>query len=324
MGTFTTGGHYGRAEMGWRSDLDIMRPTMALDHTPETRRPSLHTLEQRGDFLRRHIGPDPRQIGDMLGTLGLATLEALINQAVPASIRVTEPLALAEAKSERETVSYLRRMRDRNRVFISMLGMGYYGTVVPAVIRRNVLENPGWYTAYTPYQAEVSQGRLEALLNFQQMVIDLTGMEIANASLLDEATAAAEAMAMARRIADSDAAVFFVDGDCHPQMLAVLKTRARPLGIEIEVGDAELAGRRVFGVLLQYPGSSGQVRDLTPVIAQAHAQQAIAVVAADLLGLTLLKPPGEMGADVVVGSSQRFGVPMGYGGPHAGQALVVA
>ena len=150
-----------------------MRPTMALDHTLETR-PSLHTLEQRGDFIRRHIGPDPRQIGDMLGTLGLATLEALIDQAVPASIRVTEPLALAEAMSERETVSYLRRMRDRNRVFISMLGMGYYGTVVPAVIRRNVLENPGWYTAYTPYQAEVSQGRLEALLNFQQMVIDLT------------------------------------------------------------------------------------------------------------------------------------------------------
>lgn len=171
-----------------------MRPTMALDHTPETR-PSLHTLEQRGDFIRRHIGPDPRQIGDMLGTLGLATLEALIDRAVPAAIRITEPLALPEAMSERETVSYLRRMRDRNRVFISMLGMGYYGTVVPAVIRRNVLENPGWYTAYTPYQAEVSQGRLEALLNFQQMVIDLSGMEIANASLLDEATAAAEAMA---------------------------------------------------------------------------------------------------------------------------------
>ncbi|MGH8578429.1 MAG: glycine dehydrogenase, partial [Gammaproteobacteria bacterium] len=226
---------------------------------------------------------------------------------------------------ERETVSYLRRMRDRNRVFISMLGMGYYGTVVPAVIRRNVLENPGWYTAYTPYQAEVSQGRLEALLNFQQMVIDLCGMEIANASLLDEATAAAEAMAMARRVADSDAAVFFADRDCHPQTLAVLETRARPLGIEVEVGDAErelakLVGkqdRRVFGVLLQYPGSTGQVRDLEPVIAEAHAQQAIAVVAADLLGLTLLKPPGDMGADVVVGSSQRFGVPMGYGGPHA-------
>jgi glycine dehydrogenase len=301
-----------------------MRPTMAFDHTPETR-PSLHTLEQRGDFIRRHIGPDPRQIGNMLGTLGLATLDALIDRAVPAAIRITEPLALAEAMSERETVSYLRRMRDRNRVFISMLGMGYYGTVVPAVIRRNVLENPGWYTAYTPYQAEVSQGRLEALLNFQQMVIDLSGMEIANASLLDEATAAAEAMAMARRVSDSEATVFFADRDCHPQTLAVLKTRARPLGIEVEIGDAEreLAklvgkqGRRVFGVLLQYPGSSGQVRDLEPVITEAHAQQAIAVVAADLLGLTLLKAPGEMGADVVVGSSQRFGVPMGYGGPHA-------
>ena len=197
---------------------------MALDHTLDTR-PSLHTLEQRGDFIRRHIGPDPRQIGDMLGTLGLATLEALIDQAVPAAIRITEPLALAEAKSERETVSYLRRMRDRNRVFISMLGMGYYGTVVPAVIRRNVLENPGWYTAYTPYQAEVSQGRLEALLNFQQMVIDLSGMEIANASLLDEATAAAEAMAMARRVADSDATVFFADRDCHPQTLGVTPRR---------------------------------------------------------------------------------------------------
>ena len=253
------------AGMGWRWNLDIMRPTMAPDHTPETR-PSLHALEQRGDFIRRHIGPDPRQIGDMLGTLDLATLEALLDQAVPASIRVTEPLALAEAMSERETVSYLRRMRDRNRVFISMLGMGYYGTVVPAVIRRNVLENPGWYTAYTPYQAEVSQGRLEALLNFQQMVIDLSGMEIANASLLDEATAAAEAMAMARRLTDSDAAVFFADRDCHPQTLAVLKTRARPLGIEVEIGDAErelakLVGNKTDGSSVyccSIPGPAGR------------------------------------------------------------------
>ncbi len=300
-----------------------MRPTMALDHTPVHQppgaRPSLHALEQRGDFIRRHIGPDAQQIGEMLGILGLASLDALLDQAVPASIRIAVPLALSEAMSERETLSYLRRMRERNRVFISMLGMGYHGTVTPPVIRRNVLENPGWYTAYTPYQAEVSQGRLEALLNFQQMVIDLSGMEIANASLLDEATAAAEAMAMARRVAPSEGSVFFVDGDCHPQTLAVLETRARPLGIQVEIGDAErdLAGRPVFGVLLQYPGSSGQVRDLEPAIALTHAQQAIAVVAADLLALALLKPPGEMGADVVVGSAQRFGVPMGYGGPHA-------
>jgi glycine dehydrogenase len=282
-------------------------------------RRSLKELEQRGDFIRRHVGPDDAEIGAMLETLGLDSLDALIDQAVPKSIRSDIPLPLREPMNERETMTYIRRMRDRNRVFISMIGMGYYGTVCPPVIKRNVLENPGWYTAYTPYQAEVSQGRLEALLNFQQMIIDLTGMELANASLLDEATAAAEAMTLCKRVTQSTSNVFFVDRDCHPQTIAVVKTRARPLGIEIVVGDAfaELARQPVFGVLVQYPGSSGQVRDLKPLIDAAHGQQALVTVAADLLSLALLKPPGEMGADIVVGSAQRFGVPMGYGGPHA-------
>jgi glycine dehydrogenase len=282
-------------------------------------RRTLAELEQRGDFIRRHIGPDDGQIAAMLRTLGLPSLDALIDEAVPRAIRAGEPLALGESKNERETVSYLRRMRDRNRVFISMIGMGYHGTIMPAVIKRNVLENPGWYTAYTPYQAEVSQGRLEALLNFQQMIVDLTAMEIANASLLDEATAAAEAMAMSRRVSKNTAHAYFVDRDCHPQTVAVVRTRARPLGIEVIVGDpySELDGRDVFGVLVQYPGSSGEVRDLGDVVRAARARQAVVTAAADLLALTLIRPPGEMGADIVVGSTQRFGVPMGYGGPHA-------
>jgi glycine dehydrogenase len=282
-------------------------------------RQSLTDLEQRGDFIRRHIGPDAEQIREMLKFLGLTSLEALIDTTMPDAIRAATPELPMEPKNERETVSYLRRMRARNRVFINMMGMGYHGTVLPAVIKRNVLENPGWYTAYTPYQAEVSQGRLEALLNFQQMVIDLTGMEIANASLLDEATAAAEAMAMSRRLAKSESTAFFVDRDCHPQTLAVLRTRARPLDIEIILGDAwrELDASRVFGVLAQYPGSSGQLRDVRPVAEEAHAHQALFTVATDLLALALLTPPGESGADIVIGSSQRFGVPMGYGGPHA-------
>ncbi|MGQ0656894.1 MAG: aminomethyl-transferring glycine dehydrogenase [Chromatiales bacterium] len=280
---------------------------------------SLAELEQRGDFIRRHVGPDADQIRDMLKLLGLASLDALIDRAVPEAIRAATPVLPMEPQDERETVSTLRRMRDRNRVFISMIGMGYHGTMMPAVIKRNVLENPGWYTAYTPYQAEVSQGRLEALLNFQQMVIDLTGMEIANASLLDEATAAAEAMAMSKRLAKSDTNTFFIDSDCHPQTLAVVRTRARPLGIEIIVGDPwhELDGSKVFGVLAQYPGSGGQLRDLKPLAEEAHAHHALLTAATDLLALTLITPPGEMGADIVMGSSQRFGVPMGYGGPHA-------
>ncbi len=272
-----------------------------------------------GDFVRRHIGPGEAQVTQMLAELGLKSLDDLLDKVVPSSIVSDEPLNLPDAKSERETLSYLRVMSERNRVFTTMIGMGYHGTVLPGVIQRNVLENPGWYTAYTPYQAEVSQGRLEVLLNFQQMVIDLTGMELANASLLDEGTAAAEAMAMSRRISKSQSQAYFVDEDCHPQTIAVMQTRAEALGLEIVVGDpaTALEGKEVFGVLIQYPGSRGGVRDIRGVIAQAQEQGALATVAGDLLSLVMLTPPGEMGADIVVGSAQRFGVPMGYGGPHA-------
>jgi len=284
----------------------------------ESRR-TLVELEMRGDFIRRHIGPGEPQLAEMLAALGLKSLDELVDKAVPAGIRSRELPRLPEAMSEREALSYLRRMAGRNRVFTTMIGMGYYGTITPSVIVRNVLENPGWYTAYTPYQAEVSQGRLEVLLNFQQMVMDLTGMELANASLLDEGTAAAEAMAMARRVSKSKSQSFFVSDDCHPQTIDVLRTRASSLGFEIVLGDPHkvLKQHEVFGVLLQYPGSSGVVRDLRPVVTAAHDQGALAVVASDLLALVMLTPPGEMGADIVVGSAQRFGVPMGYGGPHA-------
>ena len=285
---------------------------------PQSRR-SLEELEMRGDFIRRHIGPGEEQITEMLSALGLESLDALIDKAVPPAIISDDALDLAPAKSERATVTYMRRMRERNKVFVSMIGMGYSGTMLPGVIKRNVLENPGWYTAYTPYQAEVSQGRLEVLLNFQQMIMDLTGMELANASLLDEATAAAEAMAMSKRVSKSKSNTFFVSHDCHPQTIAVVQTRARPMGFEVVIGDVyrELDKQEYFGVLLQYPGSSGAVHDISEVVEKAHNQQALVTVATDLLSLVLLKPPGEMGADIVVGSAQRFGVPMGYGGPHA-------
>ncbi|HSR73007.1 MAG TPA: aminomethyl-transferring glycine dehydrogenase, partial [Kiloniellales bacterium] len=283
------------------------------------KRRSLEDLKLRGDFIRRHIGPGERQVREMLETLGLASLDDLVERAVPSSIRTERPLELPPAKSERMTISYLRAMAARNKVYVSMIGMGYHGTVLPPVILRNVLENPGWYTAYTPYQAEVSQGRLEALLNFQQMVMDLTGMELANASLLDEATAAAEAMAMLHRVSKSKSDLFLVSDDCHPQTIAVVETRARSLGLEVEVCDPAVAlnEREAFGILVQYPGSSGQVGDLLPLIAQAHDRGALVAVAADLLSLAILTPPGEMDADVVLGNAQRFGVPMGYGGPHA-------
>ena len=285
---------------------------------PQSRR-SLEELEMHGDFVRRHIGPGEEQLAEMLAALGLDSLDALVDAAVPAAIVSEQALNMAPPMSERRTISYMRRMRGRNRVFVSMIGMGYYGTVTPQVIKRNVLENPGWYTAYTPYQAEVSQGRLEALLNFQQMVMDLTGMELANASLLDEATAAAEAMAMSKRISKSKSSIFFVSDDCHPQTIAVVKTRARSMGFEVVVGDAfsALQDQEAFGVLLQYPGSSGDLRDIGSVVKQARANKAAVTVAADLLSLLLLKSPGDLGADIVVGSAQRFGVPMGYGGPHA-------
>jgi glycine dehydrogenase len=284
------------------------------------KRQTLVELEMREDFVRRHIGPGETQTAQMLQFFGLESLDDLVDKAVPKAIVSERPLALKAPISERDTLSYLRRMSDRNRVFVSMIGMGYYGTVTPGVILRNVLENPGWYTAYTPYQAEVSQGRLEVLLNFQQMVVDLTGLEIANASLLDEATAAAEAMAMSKRInKKSKSNTFFVSSECHPQTIAVVQTRARPLGFDVVVGDpaADLKDLDAFGVLLQYPGTSGVVEDIEGLIELAHGQNALVTVATDLLSLVLLKPPGELGADIAVGSAQRFGVPMGYGGPHA-------
>ena len=278
----------------------------------------LDLLEMRGDFATRHIGSNPSDIDAMLEVIGVSTLEDLLDRTVPVSIRNDEPLALDPALTELEALQALRAMAERNRPLVSMIGMGYYGTVTPPVVLRNVLENPVWYTAYTPYQAEVSQGRLEALLNFQQMVMDLTGMELANASLLDEATAAAEAMAMARRVSKSKSARFFVDADCHPQTIAVVRTRAASLGIGIVVGDPyEAFDDDVYGVLLQYPGSSGALRDPTPVVEWVHAAKGLAVFATDLLALCLIEPPGALGADVVVGSAQRFGVPMGFGGPHA-------
>ncbi len=280
---------------------------------------TLSDLKQKDEFIRRHIGPGEEQIAAMLDALGLDSLDALIEKTVPAGIVSDRPLAIEGDHNERETLSYLRRMAERNRVFISMIGMGYYGTSMPSVILRNVMENPGWYTAYTPYQAEVSQGRMEALLNYQQMVMDLTGMDLANASLLDEGTAAAEAMAMSHRLTKTGSDTFFVDADTHPQTIAVLRTRARAFGFEIVVGDpaADLDGLDAFGALLQYPGSSGAVRDIEPFIAKAHERDMLVSVATDLLALCILKPPGEMGADIVLGNSQRFGVPMGYGGPHA-------
>ncbi len=285
------------------------------------KRPSLEALEDRGDFIRRHIGPDERDLAVMLAALDVASLDELIAQTIPADIQLDAPLNLPAPRSERVVDDALRRMFARNELHTSLIGMGYYDTITPNVIKRNVLENPSWYTAYTPYQAEISQGRLEALLNFQQMVIDLTGLPVANASLLDEATAAAEAMTMAHRISKVKTPRFIVDADTHPQTLAVVRTRAEPLGIEVVVGDpwAGIDGE-YFGVLVSYPGSSGRLRDPSPVIAAARAAGALSAVAADPLALVLLKEPGAMGdasADMVFGSAQRFGVPMGYGGPHA-------
>jgi len=270
------------------------------------------------DFAnRRHIGPSPSEMVEMLKVVGVPSLDALIDETVPASIRQSIPLGWAPL-SEHELLARMRRVAGRNKVLTSLIGQGYYGTVTPPAIQRNILENPAWYTAYTPYQPEIAQGRLEALLNYQTMVSDLTGLEIANASLLDEATAAAEAMTMAERVAKSKARAFFVDENCHPQTIGVIQTRALPLGIEVIVGAPEdLKPETVFGAIFQYPGTWGHVRDLTGEIAALHAAKAVAVVATDLLALTMLKEPGAMGADIAIGSSQRFGVPMGYGGPHA-------
>ncbi|WP_027481826.1 aminomethyl-transferring glycine dehydrogenase [Deinococcus pimensis] len=280
---------------------------------------SLHDLLQQDDFTRRHLGPNDAEIGVMLGELGVSSLDELTETTLPERIRFDGDLKVGPAVPEAKALADLRALAQRNRVARNFIGTGYYGTHTPPVILRNILENPGWYTAYTPYQAEISQGRLEMLLNFQQVVMDLTGLPVANASLLDEATAAAEGMTLAKRSAKSRGNVFVVSSDVHPQTLDVIRTRAEYFGFEIVVGDAqaEVAAHDAFGVLLQYPGTHGDVRDPRVVIEAAHAKGALVVVASDLLALTVLTPPGELGADIVVGSAQRFGVPMGFGGPHA-------
>ncbi|MDD2059447.1 aminomethyl-transferring glycine dehydrogenase [Pseudomonas sp. GD03860] len=280
--------------------------------------PSLSQLHDPNPFLRRHLGPDASEQQAMLEALGLGSRRELIEQTVPPGIRLNRALDLPAALDEQAALNKLRGYAEQNQVWTSLIGMGYHGTITPTVILRNVLENPGWYTAYTPYQPEIAQGRLEALLNFQQMIIDLTGLDLANASLLDEATAAAEAMALAKRMAKSKSNVFFADEHCHPQTLSVLQTRADGFGFELVVDSVDNLGNyQVFGALLQYPDTHGDIRDLRPLVEQLHKQQALACVAADLLSLLMLSPPGEQGADVVLGTSQRFGVPMGYGGPHA-------
>ncbi|MCP5034849.1 MAG: aminomethyl-transferring glycine dehydrogenase [Actinomycetia bacterium] len=271
-------------------------------------------------FANRHIGLRPADEGKMLATLGYATARELLRAAVPASIQTTEPLAVSGPMTEPEALAELRRLADKNEVFESLIGMGWYDCITPAVLRRNMVENPAWYTAYTPYQPEISQGRLEMLLTFQTMVADLTGCEMANASMLDEATAAAEAMTMLRRLSKTDRNGFFVDAGCHPQTIAVVETRAEPLGIELTIGDpsADLAADQVFGALLAHQHTTGQLQDLRPLIERCHDAGTLVAAITDLLACCVITPPGELGADVVVGSAQRFGVPMGFGGPHAG------
>ncbi len=275
---------------------------------------------QQDRFVERHIGPDTEECNEMLSAIGVESLESLVRTVVPESIYQDKPLDLPEGLSEYDALRKLKAIAEKNKMFKSYIGMGYYDTIIPSVILRNVLENPGWYTAYTPYQPEISQGRLEALLNFQQMVIDLTAMDIANASLLDEGTAAAEAMTVAKRVGKSKSDVFLVAEDCHPQTIEILKTRAGFMGIELAFGNPADEGfwtQDVFGVLLQYPSTTGDVVDYKTRVAALSETGAIVCVAADLLSLTLLTPPGEWGADIVIGSAQRFGVPLGYGGPHA-------
>lgn len=288
----------------------------------------LSELERGIPFEQRHIGPDAGAQAKMLAQVGYGSLDELTAAAVPDAIKSAEALGLSGARTEPEVLAELRSLADRNQVLRPMIGLGYHGTFTPPVILRNVMENPAWYTAYTPYQPEISQGRLEALLNFQTVVADLTGLPTSGASLLDEGTAAAEAMALARRVGKVKDGVFLIDADTFPQTVAVIETRAEPTGVEVVVADlsdgipAEIAERGVFGVLLQYPGASGAVRDLKPVVEQAHGIGAIVTVAADLLALTVLTSPGELGADIAVGTTQRFGVPMGFGGPHAGYMAV--
>jgi glycine dehydrogenase len=279
---------------------------------------SLRALEHHDAFIARHIGPNDAEIAQMLGVVGHDSLDALTDAIVPGSIKSAAPLALPEAISEVEALAKIRTIAQKNQVFRSFIGQGYYGTHTPNVILRNILENPAWYTAYTPYQAEISQGRMEALINFQTLCADLTGMEIANASLLDEGTAAAEAMTLAKRSAKSRSNVFFVSSGVHPQTLEVLRTRAEPMGIELHIGDdAQALNLDTFGVLLQYPNTFGQVHDYKALADAVHARGGLVAVVSDLLALTLIAAPGTWGADIVVGNSQRFGVPFGFGGPHA-------
>jgi glycine dehydrogenase len=282
---------------------------------------NLNLLNPLDVFAPRHLGPRPADIATMLDSLGVDSLEALMDEAVPQTIRMSGKLSLDEPLTESQALGHMRQLADKNKVYRSYLGQGYHGCLVPTVIQRNILENPGWYTHYTPYQAEISQGRQEAMLNFQTMVSDLTGLEVANASVLDEGTAAAEAMLLCLRAQSrgSKANAFFVSDRCHPQTIAVVQTRAEPLGIDIIVGDHESYdfNTPTFGVLVQYPATNGVIFDYESFAAKAHENGALVVVACDLLALTLLRPPGEFGADIAVGNSQRFGVPMGYGGPHA-------
>src|SRR5207244_110449 len=271
-----------------------------------------------GSFARRHIGPNEVETEEMLGTVGYQNLAALIDATVPKNIRLDRALNLPEAKSESEALAELRAISKKNKIAKSFIGAGYSDSITPPVIQRNILENPGWYTAYTPYQAKLTQGRLEALLNFQTMIVDLTKLDIANASMLDEATAAAEAMTLCHA-AVPDRKTFFVADDCHPETIEVVRTRAKPLGIEVKTDNHARFkfDKSIFGALLQYPATDGAIYDYTEFIKEAHNAGALVVVAADILALTLLKPPGEFGADVAVGSTQRFGVPLGFGGPHA-------
>ena len=280
---------------------------------------SLEQLEQKQDFIRRHIGPSPAQVSDMLSALEVSSVQELIDQTVPANIRLEQPLSIGESRTEVETLNYLKSVASKNKVFKSYIGQGYHPTHVPHVILRNVLENPGWYTAYTPYQPEIAQGRLESLLNFQTMTLDLTGLDLASASLLDESTAAAEAMGLAKRVSKAKKAnAFFIADDVHTQTIDVVSTRAEQFGFEIIIGKAaDAVNHDIFGALFQYPSTSGEIVDVTDLIAGVQSKKAIACVAADIMSLLLLKAPGKLGADVVLGSAQRFGVPMGYGGPHA-------
>jgi glycine dehydrogenase len=274
--------------------------------------------DQPDKFVRRHIGPNAAETGEMLSLLAFKNLDELVAAAVPQKIRLNDKLNLPAAKSEFEALAEIRRIASENKVFRSFIGQGYYDTITPPVIQRNVLENPGWYTQYTPYQAEISQGRLEALLNFQTMVSELTALDIANASMLDEATAAAEAMTMSHRLKDGRN-LFFISETCHPQTIEVVRSRAEALKIEVVIGSHETFSfsEKVFGALVQYPDTFGAIHDYTGFAEKAHAAGAILTVATDLLALTLIKPPGEFGADIAIGSAQRFGVPLGYGGPHA-------